>query len=89
MFQKTIKTFVQERKNVHSKTGIDWAFFVQFDDDEYWVIYSWDIKPTIRQIENVKDIFLRSCDVFYRNLEKPALNLQHNGEIPIYESEQH
>lgn len=89
MFQKTVKMFVEERKNIHSKTGIDWAFFVQFDDDECWVIYSWDIKPTKRQIENVKNIFLRSCDVFYRNLKIPTLNLQHNDEIPVYELNHH
>lgn len=85
MFPKKIKCFVQQRKNVHAKSGYDWAFFVKLDDGDYWVVHAWENKPLAVYIENVKQIFLRSCDIYYHSLKTPHFDLDwESSEVEVF-----
>lgn len=71
---------VIKRRNVFSSTGEDYALLVRFsnnkiDYSDSWCLTSWEKQPTKEQVEYAMKIFIRSCDVYHRQLKFPTFSL--------------
>ena len=54
----------------------EWALFARFKDCDRWCLYTWDKEPSEKSIKDVKDLVLRSFEVYHRHLEIPPFNLE-------------
>lgn len=70
---------LHKRKNVHSKNGDEWALNVHFGIAGMgWNITTWNKKPTDDEVSDMKEIFIRSCEIYHKHLFIPNFGLKEN-----------
>lgn len=75
MISHSVRFSVDERQNVHSTTGKEWALNVRFDRHERWTIKAWDKEPSAEAVKDAKETVMRSFEVYHRHLYVPAFNV--------------
>ncbi len=73
---KEIEFDLIERDIVGEK---EWALKVNVDGD-IWVICSWGYKPKKIIVDNMKDVVIRSMEIYHKQLTVPPFNLKEVGE---------
>lgn len=69
-----IKFWVESRKNVHAKDGIEWVMFCCFGVGDKWCIHTWEYKPTHEQAMEVESITMRSFEIYHNHLHIPSFS---------------
>jgi hypothetical protein len=71
---------VQERRNVHSKRGKEWALDVLVPDDGVWTIAYWDSvkKPSNKEIERFLSTYSQGVEIGTLLARKALSNLRVN-----------
>ena len=70
---------LEHRKNVHQPTGEEWAVKVQFVGNQSWTVIAYPTKPTVDKINTVKEIVLRSFEIYHSQLKIPDFCLDVRG----------
>lgn len=65
----------EERHNNYSKSGTEWALYVRFPNDDRWVVKTWKRRPSNVDIDEIKDIVLRSFEFYHKNLRIPPFHI--------------
>ena len=76
MISKQITFWVQERRNVHSRQGREWALNAQLVGHPFWTLKVWDSRPTEERVEEVKNIIQRAFDFYHKHLQIPPFELK-------------
>ena len=56
--------------------GSPYVLWAIIDDGVGWVIEGWDKKPTEKNIEQIKRVFMRSCHVYHKFLKFPPFHMR-------------
>ena len=71
-----------ERDNSFCKTGKEWALSVGIDNNDRWVIDSWDDKkPSNETIEDIKTLVLRCFEIYYNNLNLRTFKIEEVNKL--------
>jgi len=71
-----IKFWVEERRNVHTKNGTEWALNVRVGDTNVWNIHAWSKNPSKQTVEEAKRLVLRSMEIYHKQLSIPPFELE-------------
>ncbi len=80
-----VEFWVLNRKNVHVKNGSEWAFYVRIDNNDPWVVVTWDDKPNKKNIEFAKNLVMRAFKIYHSSIRFPSFDLESHPEIKVYE----
>jgi hypothetical protein len=80
MFPEEVQFIIEKRKNVFAENQEEWAFMVRIDGATSWCVYTWDMEPSDSQVEDLKDIFLRSCEVYHQHIKMQPFQLKEDGK---------
>ena len=62
----SIQFKVEDRINVHTKNGKEWALNMRVDENGWWTLHTWNNKPTQEAVDIAVDLSLRVIDVWDR-----------------------
>ena len=71
MEQRDLKFYLIKRR---AYNAIEYALRAQIDQYPGWVIYQWSKKPSDKEIEKVKTIFIRGMEFQHRHTKLPEFN---------------
>lgn len=71
---KELDVFIDHRKNVHAKNGIEWALNANLDG-KTWTIITYDKEPSREEVRRVRAIILRSMEFFHSTLRVPRFDI--------------
>jgi len=77
---KEVKFNLYERRNCHRKSKKEWALGVSIDNNDLWTISSWEKKPKDKFVKEIKEIFIRSCEIYHKSFRFPIFELQRKEE---------
>jgi hypothetical protein len=76
MIDQKVKFIIEERLNNYRKTGKEWVLKIRIGNTSAWAIQAWEKKPCERTIDDVKDIVIRSFQIYHANLRIPRFGIE-------------
>lgn len=74
MSRTPVQFRIEERVNVHTKQKNEYAFDVRIDEKTWWTVMTFNEKPSIEQEDDLKNIVMRSFEIYHRNLTIPQFD---------------
>lgn len=62
-----IRFVMNERPNIHAKTGREWALDGTMGDD-WWTYKTYSKKPTDKVLNRDKELILRSMEIYHHHI---------------------
>lgn len=72
----SVQFFIEERTNVYSKKGREWALNCKIGDCDIWTLKTYNSKPRVKTVEKDTTLILRSFEFYHRHLEIPMFELE-------------
>ena len=67
------------RKNVHRKSGrewaLEWALNAQLVGHEVWTIKTWERKPTASEVADTEQVIIRAFEFYHDHLRIPSFKM--------------
>ena len=76
MIDQKVKFIIEERLNNYRKTRKEWVLKISIDNNSAWAIQAWEKKPCERTINDVKDIVVRSFEIYHNHLRIPRFKIE-------------
>ena len=74
MYPKRVSFYITKRVHAYCPRG-EWAIFAAIDGSPRWNFHCWKHAPTAEEIESIKDVFMRSCQIYHTQISHPKFGL--------------